>query len=77
MHRIKSLATSLVLTSCLAPFAVSCAERGAPAPENTAESNEAFFSLPWASRKRHGHPVRPQHPPKNVQLGPRDRKSVV
>ena len=71
MHRISSLSTSLVLASCLAPFAVGCAQTGAPAREDAAQSSESFFSLPWASRNRHGHPVRPQQPPKNVQLGPR------
>jgi glycerophosphoryl diester phosphodiesterase len=71
MHRISSVPTKLALASCLVPFAVGCAEAGAPTSEDTASESESFFSLPWTQRNRHGRPVRPQRPPKNVQLGPR------
>jgi len=73
MQRTISLRTSLLLASCLMPFAAGCAQSGAaPSGEDTAQSSEAFLSrLPWASRHRHGRPVHPQKPAKNVQLGPR------
>jgi glycerophosphoryl diester phosphodiesterase len=71
MHRISSVPTKLVLASCIVPFAVGCAESGISSSEDAARESEAFFSLPWTSRNRHGRPVRPQRPPRNVQLGPR------